>query len=50
MTLIAVLLILALLGAFGGWHSGVQPVYLGGGLGTVILVILLLWAFGVLPL
>ena len=49
MTLIAILLACIILGAFGGYQSGVQPVYLGGGIGTILLIILVLWLMGVLP-
>ena len=45
--LLVILLVLLILGAFGGGFA--RPAYRGPGigLGTVLLIILLLWVFGV---
>lgn len=39
-TLVLVLLVLLILGAFGGWHYGGAP--WGGGIGLVLIILLIL--------
>jgi hypothetical protein len=46
MILIIVLIVLLLGGGGGYYYGGGYPHAFGGGLGTVILVLLVLWLFG----
>lgn len=48
MNLIVVLLIVLLLFGGIGWHGGYGPGYYGGGIGTILVVLLVLWLLGVI--
>lgn len=47
MTALLIILVLLLM-AGGGFYAGAQPIHLGGGLGTVLVVVLVLYLLGVI--
>ena len=48
MNILILLLILILIFGGVGWHGGYGPVYYGGGIGTIVVILLILWMCGIL--